>query len=54
MDKEVDKLADNKSRYEWDEIEELITDEFENDNITSDEFVSLWQSLWNLICRVSK
>lgn len=34
--KEIDKLADNKSRYEWDEIEELITDEFENENITSD------------------
>ena len=49
--KEIDKLADNKSRYEWDEIEELITDEFENDNMN---LMSLWQSLWNLICRVSK
>ena len=39
--KEIDKLADNKSRYEWDEIEELITDEFENENITSDEFDEL-------------
>ena len=38
-------MADNKSRYEWDEIEELITDEFENDNITSDEFDELMAKL---------
>ena len=43
--KEIDKLADNKSRYEWDEIEELITDEFENENITSDEFDELMAKL---------
>ena len=36
---------DNKSRYEWDEIEELITDEFENENITSDEFDELMAKL---------
>lgn len=43
--KEIDKLSDNKSRYEWDEIEELITDEFENENITSDEFDELMAKL---------
>lgn len=43
--KEIDKLADNKSRYEWDEIEELITDEFENENITSDELMSFMAKL---------
>ena len=40
--KEIDKLADNKSHYE---IEELITDEFENENITSDEFDELMAKL---------
>ena len=54
--KEIDKLADNKSRYEWDEIEELITDEFENENITSDEFdsainkVSAANVLLSIVC----
>ncbi len=43
--KEIDKLSDNKSRYEWDEIEELITDEFENENITSEEFDELMAKL---------
>lgn len=43
--KEIDKLFDNKSRYEWDEIEELITDEFENENITSEEFDELMAKL---------
>ena len=38
-------MADNKSHYEWDEIEELITDEFENENITSDEFDELMAKL---------
>ena len=38
-------MADNKSRYEWAEIEELITDEFENENITSDEFDELMAKL---------
>ena len=43
--KEIDKLSDNKSRYEWDEIEEIITDEFENENITSEEFDELMAKL---------
>ena len=43
--KEIDKLSDHKSRYEWDEIEELITDEFENENITSEEFDELMAKL---------
>ena len=38
-------MADNKRHYEWDEIEELITDEFENENITSDEFDELMAKL---------
>ena len=31
--KEIDRLKDGKSKYEWDELEELITDVFEDENI---------------------
>lgn len=43
--KEIDKLKDKKSKYEWDELEELITDAFEDEKITSDEFDKLMEKL---------
>lgn len=43
--KEIEKLADKKSKYEWDELEELITDAFEDEKITSDEFDELMEKL---------
>ncbi|MBU5479261.1 hypothetical protein KQI69_08595 [Eubacterium sp. MSJ-13] len=43
--KEIDKLKDKKSKYEWDELEELITDAFEDEKITSDEFDELMGKL---------
>lgn len=43
--KETDRLKDGKSKYEWDELEELITDAFEDEKITSDEFDKLMEKL---------
>lgn len=43
--KEIDRLKDGKSKYEWDELEELITDAFEDEKITSDEFDKLMEKL---------
>ena len=43
--KEISKFKDKKSKYEWDELEELITDAFEDEKITSDEFDELMEKL---------
>ena len=43
--KEIERLKDGKSKYEWDELEELITDAFEDEKITSDEFDKLMEKL---------
>lgn len=43
--KEIDRLKDGKSKYEWDELEELITDAFEDEKINSDEFDKLMEKL---------
>ncbi len=43
--KEIGRLKDGKSKYEWDELEELITDVFEDEKITSDEFDKLMEKL---------
>ena len=43
--KEIDRLKDGKSKYEWDELEELITYAFEDEKITSDEFDKLMEKL---------
>ena len=43
--KEIDILKGGKSKYEWDELEELITDVFEDEKITSDEFDKLMEKL---------
>lgn len=48
--KELKKFKEGKSKYKWDEIEELITDEFEDELITSDEFDSLMKELMELDC----
>ena len=47
-DKELDKYSQKKSKYEWDELEELITDEFEDEKITSKEFDELMAKLMEL------
>jgi len=39
-----------RSRYKWDEIEELVTDEFEDGKLSSDEFDSIMAALMELDC----
>lgn len=46
--KELDKLEEKKSKYEWDELEEIITDEFEDDKMFSDEFDELMAKLMKM------
>ena len=48
--KELKKYQDGKSKYQWDELEELITDEFEDELLTSDEFNDIMKELMNLNC----
>lgn len=47
-DKELDLLEKGKSRYVWDELEELITDDFEEEKITEEEFDRLMQRLMEM------
>lgn len=48
--KELGLFEKGKSSYEWDEIEELVTDEFEDGKLTSDEFDSIMKALMELDC----
>lgn len=47
-EKEIDALNSGESQYEWDELEELITDDFEEEKLTSEEFDSLMQLLMDM------
>lgn len=46
--KELDLLEEGKSRYEWDELEELITDDFEEEKLSEEEFDRLMKRLMEL------
>lgn len=46
--KELDALEQGKSEYEWDELEELITDDFEEERLTSEEFDDLMEQLMDI------
>lgn len=48
--KELDALEQGKSQYVWDELEELITQDFEEEKISSEEFDSLMQRLMGIDC----
>ncbi len=48
--KELKKLEEGKSKYEWDEIEELVTDEFDDGKLLSDEFDCLMGILMEIDC----
>lgn len=48
--KELELFEKGKSKYEWDEIEELVTDEFDDGKLTSDEFDSIMSVLMELDC----
>ena len=45
---EIEKLRNNKSEYEWDELEELINDSFFDEVITSEEADELMQLLMDV------
>ena len=48
--KELKLFEKGKSSYQWDEIEELVTDEFEDGKLTSDEFDCIMEILMGLDC----
>lgn len=48
--RELELLEQGKSQYVWDELEELITEEFEEENLSSDEFDSLMRRLMDIDC----
>ena len=48
--KELKQNEKGKSKYKWDEIEELVTDEFEDGYLTSEEFDSIMGELMELDC----
>lgn len=48
--KELDRLEQGRSSYVWDEIEELITDDYSDERITEEEFESLMRRLMDIDC----
>lgn len=47
---ELKALENGKSEYEWDELEELITDDFDEERLSSDEFDRLMEQLMAIDC----
>ena len=47
-DKELDRLEQGKSQYSWDELEELITDQLEDEKISEQEFETLMRRLMEI------
>ncbi|MDE6853336.1 MAG: hypothetical protein K2J67_12790 [Lachnospiraceae bacterium] len=45
---ELERLGQGDSGYEWDELEELITDDFEEERLTVEEFDQLMEQLMNI------
>ena len=50
--KELDRLEQGKSQYSWDEIEELITDQLEDEKISDQEFETLMRRLMDIDCEL--
>lgn len=48
--KELDDLEAKKGKYVWDELEDLITDAFEEEKISSEEFDLLMKRLMDIDC----
>lgn len=48
--KELDDLEAKKGKYVWDELEELITDAFEEEKISSEEFDLMMKRLMDIDC----
>ncbi len=51
-DKELDRLEQGKSQYSWDELEELITDQLEDEKISEQEFETLMRRLMDIDCEL--
>ena len=49
-DRELDSLEQGKSQYSWDELEELITDSFDDEKISEEEFEMLMRRLMDIDC----
>ena len=47
---ELDFLERGKGKFAWDELEELITDELEEDRLSSQEFDDLMRRLMDIEC----
>ncbi len=47
-DKELAKLEQGNSHYVWDELEELITEDFEEERLTVEEFDKLMERLMEI------
>lgn len=47
---ELAAFGQGRSKYVWDELEELITDDFEEEKLTSEEFDELMRQLMELDC----
>lgn len=45
---ELKRLELGESQYEWDELEELITDDFEEEKLTSEEYDSLMRLMMDM------
>ena len=48
--KELEAFEQGRSSYEWDELEELITDDFDEERLSSEEFDRLMKYLMELDC----
>ncbi len=51
-DKELDRLEQGKCQYSWDELEELITDQLEDEKISEQEFETLMRRLMDIDCEL--
>jgi len=47
---ELAALEEGKGKYVWDELEELITDDFDEGKLQSEEFDALMRQLMDIDC----
>ncbi len=47
---ELAALGEGKGKYVWDELEELITDDFDEGKLQSEEFDALMRQLMDIDC----
>lgn len=48
--RELDGLEQGKGKFTWDELEELITEDFEEEKLSSQEFDDLMRRLMDIDC----